>query len=802
MKIKSNILDMKQFNHKLLLSVFMLLLFSFNLKAQIEDFKVGTTTRKMLVYAPSGIVPNRPLLISLHGMNQDIAYQQNQTKWELVAKENNFVVVYPGGINNSWDLSGNSDINFILAIIDEMSKRYSIDRDRVYLSGFSMGSMMTYYAATKIADKIAAFAPVSGYLMQGPNTNSSRPIPIIHTHGTTDDVVAYSGVQRCLDAWITRNKCLKTAVVTQPYPVGKNSSNGTKYYWGPGTDSVEIVLLSLKGVGHWHSNDPNGVHTSQEIWNFCKKFSLGYGVPKFKYASVGSLDPKQIKVEFTLPVKKSSNIEGFAVKVDGMFAEIDSVVFVDSLHLAINLADSILNINEISVSYSNGNVVSVFDKKLTGFDSKLVENLLAGASPRIVEIAVTEDGKVLLAKFNKIMLRPSDISTLVLTAQFNGDFNIPITEYSFLNSDSTTFAFALGEQVFADYNLLFTYSGNNLVAADSSAVKNFADFQVTNKSTGLPVRIVSGALETNAFNIALEFSKPMAMSDSQLGQFAFDVNGKTVTVRETFVLKNTIRFVLSNNLYYGDSIKVTYTPGNITATDKGQLESFSNYIIENPIQEPTWHTIPGIVEAEDFALQFGTDTELTGDTGGGKNVGWTEAGDWLVYAIDNNSDKEEYQISFRVAAQSNGALFSYFIDNVKAGQVTVPSTTGWQIWKSVVKKITLPKGKHYFKIVVVAGGFNINFFEIQSDFVGINEINFEDLKIYQDIASNNVIIKSNGFQYNKIEIFNALGKVELSQKIVSEPVLNLPVNLESGFYTFRLSNEKEYQVKKVPVIRH
>ncbi|MBN2261413.1 MAG: hypothetical protein JW735_00755, partial [Prolixibacteraceae bacterium] len=123
-----------------------LLLGATQTRAQIENFQLGNTTRQMLVYAPSGLQPNSPLLLSLHGMNQDIAYQQNQTKWELVAKEHGFVVVYPGGIGNSWDIMGNRDIDFILAIIDEMSDRYAIDRNRVYLSGFSMGGMMTYHA--------------------------------------------------------------------------------------------------------------------------------------------------------------------------------------------------------------------------------------------------------------------------------------------------------------------------------------------------------------------------------------------------------------------------------------------------------------------------------------------------------------------------------------------------------------------------------------------------------------------------------------------------------------------------------
>lgn len=38
-------------------------------QAQIENFQLGNTTRQMLVYAPSGLQPNSPLLLSLHGMN-------------------------------------------------------------------------------------------------------------------------------------------------------------------------------------------------------------------------------------------------------------------------------------------------------------------------------------------------------------------------------------------------------------------------------------------------------------------------------------------------------------------------------------------------------------------------------------------------------------------------------------------------------------------------------------------------------------------------------------------------------------
>lgn len=282
---------------------------------QETTVQVGGRTRNMLVHAPSGIASNRPLLISMHGLNQDAEYQQNQTKWESIADTAKFVLVYPRAINLSWDISGTSDTDFILAIIDAMHEKYGIDLNRVYLSGFSMGGMLTYHAATKIADKIAAFAPVSGYLMGGPNTNSSRPIPIIHTHGTADDVVGYSGVQRCMDAWVKRNNCPSTAVVTSPYPASNPNRNDTRSYWGPGDDNVEVVLLTLDGKGHWHSNESGRIHTSAEIWKFVSKYSLESGSPQVTIVSPVASDlftaPAPVALEAT-----ASDSDGSVVKVE------------------------------------------------------------------------------------------------------------------------------------------------------------------------------------------------------------------------------------------------------------------------------------------------------------------------------------------------------------------------------------------------------------------------------------------------------------------------------------------------------
>ena len=236
-----------------------------------EKLKVGGTEREYKIYVPKDLGAKRPLLISCHGMNQDAAYQMGMLDIQSVADTAKFVTVFPEGISKSWDITGNRDINFILAIIDEMVEKYDIDRGRVYLSGFSMGGMFTYHAMNKIADRIAAFAPISGYPMGGATASPNvRPIPIIHTHGTSDDVVTFANVQKNLNVWIKHNGYPETAEVTKRY---RNAAHITRHVWGPGNDDVEVVLMEMANKGHWISND-NGVKTGDEIWRFCSRYSI------------------------------------------------------------------------------------------------------------------------------------------------------------------------------------------------------------------------------------------------------------------------------------------------------------------------------------------------------------------------------------------------------------------------------------------------------------------------------------------------------------------------------------------------
>jgi len=244
----------------------------------MEKMTVNGTSREMIVYAPKNLPQQAPLVIACHGMNQDAPYLQNDSHWEEVADTAKFVVVYANGIDKSWDISGDRDVNFVLAIINEMYSRYGINKNRVYLTGFSMGGMFTYHCANKIADKIAAFAPVSGYLMGGVNASASRPIPLLHTHGTGDDVVSYSNAPNHVKAWAKFDGCDATPQTIKPYPVGTSSPAKMEVYKN-GKNGVEVALLTLDGKGHWWSRDESQAHTTREVWKFCKRFSLGKPEP-------------------------------------------------------------------------------------------------------------------------------------------------------------------------------------------------------------------------------------------------------------------------------------------------------------------------------------------------------------------------------------------------------------------------------------------------------------------------------------------------------------------------------------------
>ena len=118
------------------------------------------------------------------------------------------------------------------------------------------------------------------------------------------------------------------------------------------------------------------------------------------------------------------------------------------------------------------------------------------------------------------------------------------------------------------------------------------------------------------------------------------------------------------------------------------------------------------IEAEDFTFQEGIQTE--GSSEGGLNVGFTDPGDFMVYANVVFPASGEYTIEYRVASAIGGGRISTDLNagNVQLGAVDVPNTGGWQNWTTVRRTVTVNAGTYPLGLFSITGGWNLNYINI------------------------------------------------------------------------------------------
>ena len=123
-----------------------------------------------------------------------------------------------------------------------------------------------------------------------------------------------------------------------------------------------------------------------------------------------------------------------------------------------------------------------------------------------------------------------------------------------------------------------------------------------------------------------------------------------------------------------------------------------------------------VIQAEDYTYMAGVQTEATTDAGGGLNVGYIEAGDWMSYNV-TIPVAGSYRISYRVASPNTGTTLRLEKDAgaTQLGSVTIPNTGGWQNWTNVAHDVTLPAGTFSIGIATSTGGFNINYLTITNN---------------------------------------------------------------------------------------
>lgn len=222
-----------------------------------EKITVDDAGRTFLVRLPKGYDPKQhyPVVVLLHGMNQDAEDMERLTQFDQLADKDGIIAIYPFAEHGKWNVGvqpeerrqaqpgpgrrryggypgggggypgggggypgggGGSqgggrqqqnpdqdsenkraapadDIAFVGQMLDQVGSKYAVDASRVYALGLSEGGFMSLKLGCALSDRFAAVATVGAAMPKTMTCVPSRPVPVVMINGTSDPIVPYGG---------------------------------------------------------------------------------------------------------------------------------------------------------------------------------------------------------------------------------------------------------------------------------------------------------------------------------------------------------------------------------------------------------------------------------------------------------------------------------------------------------------------------------------------------------------------------------------------------------------------------------
>ena len=278
-----------------------------------EKVTVSDVDRTYLVRLPRGYDAKRkyPVVILLHGMNQDTDDMERLTRFAELADKDGIIAVYPSALHGRWNVgvrppvqeqpmrspgrgrrggggypggggggypgggqSGGQgrndearsepadDVDFLNQMLDQMQLKFSVDQARIYVTGLSEGGLMAMKAGCSMADRIAAIAPVGAAMPKTMICLPSRPLPVVMINGTSDPVVPYGGgtehnlhlpvisVEDSAKSWAKMAHCADKPNQSK-LPSHEKGGMETKVETYDGCQQgAQVVSYSVKGAGN------------------------------------------------------------------------------------------------------------------------------------------------------------------------------------------------------------------------------------------------------------------------------------------------------------------------------------------------------------------------------------------------------------------------------------------------------------------------------------------------------------------------------------------------------------------------
>lgn len=217
-----------------------------------------------------------PLVVALHGGGGSGPAQETESQMTAKAEEAGFIIVYPSAWTDEegahrWNVgprtsggrqSTADDVGFLDALVTDLESRFNIDPKRIYATGMSNGGMMAYRLACERSDRYAAIGVVSTSMLADPCA-PTRPVPLLHLHGSADKLIPYAGGPSSTDVpedirltedfrptrdllalWAENDGCAAAPQTTS------QQGEVTCESWAPCSGGADVALCTIDGGGH------------------------------------------------------------------------------------------------------------------------------------------------------------------------------------------------------------------------------------------------------------------------------------------------------------------------------------------------------------------------------------------------------------------------------------------------------------------------------------------------------------------------------------------------------------------------
>lgn len=328
----------------------------------------GSRQRDYTVYLPDGYDPGTPmpLVMVLHGCNQDEDVIRHDSNFDAVADAEGFIVVYPfitsySGLRNTncWGFwfpaeihAGAGEVEDLWSIVEAVKTSYPVDDNRIHIAGLSSGGGMTVAALVAHSEKFASGAPTAG--LPYAETSSSvgfscgnqgtfrpiadvtaamnaemgagkRPVPIFIIHSDDDCTVNIKAARNIRDSWgLAFGVNTATPIDTQSGTTLGTPWTHAKYPLVDGRTVIETLFLDGLTHGWYGGRDgqyafANAPNTAQLIWEFFEAHPLDPNqAPQVSIAGVTTDEPNACVAVSGTVSDSDGSITGVTVELLGL----------------------------------------------------------------------------------------------------------------------------------------------------------------------------------------------------------------------------------------------------------------------------------------------------------------------------------------------------------------------------------------------------------------------------------------------------------------------------------------------------